>query len=63
MTLNGPDETPRSAGMRQALAAARLEPRKPTEEDAPKPSTFPLTKAAKEAVRLERAERKRKRSR
>jgi len=49
--------------MRQALAAARLEPRKPTEEDAPKPSTFPLTKAAKEAVRLERAERKRKRSR
>jgi hypothetical protein len=46
--------------MAEALRMAKeLPARKPDELDAPPPSTFPLTKAAREALRLAREARKR----
>jgi hypothetical protein len=55
-----PDPRPERMGMAQALRMARdLVARRPTEADAPPVSTFPLTKAAREALRLAREARKR----
>lgn len=48
--------------MNQALRARTLPKRKPTPDDAPPLTTFPMTKAAAEALRLDRAKRRKSRS-
>lgn len=47
--------------MREALRALELPARAPTEADRPGPSIFPRTRAALEALRLGRLEKKRAR--
>ena len=49
---DGPQPKPRTPGMREALAALDAELRRPTPADAPPPSTFPMTRAAKAALGL-----------
>jgi len=50
-----PLSKPERPAMRQALAAVNAERRKPTEADAPPVSTFPMTPAAREALRMTKA--------
>jgi hypothetical protein len=52
-----PDPRPQKRALADAQRMAGLPSRKPTEEDAPPPSTFPMTPAAKVALELSRGER------
>ena len=56
-TLLGSDTRPEARGMAEALRALDLPERSPTELDAPPPSTFPRTPAAREALRLGRKDK------
>lgn len=47
-----PGDIAESAGVRAAKAAAAARKGPPAEADAPPPSTFPMTPAAREALRL-----------
>jgi hypothetical protein len=50
-----PLSKPERPAIREALRLAYAEPRKPTEADAPPPSTFPMTPGAREARRMDKA--------
>lgn len=50
----GPDVRPDRPGMAEALRALDLERRPPTEADRPPTSLFPMTRGAREALRLKK---------
>lgn len=55
--VEGPDRRPESSGLEQALRMAHADESKqrpPTEADAPPLSTFPVTRAARAALRYAR---------
>jgi hypothetical protein len=60
-TLPGPDHRPEKPHLAHARQMAMLPARKPTEADRPPPSTLPMTPAAKVALEMSGAKRRRKR--
>lgn len=61
MPKGDPDPRPEKPALADAIRASKLPKRKPTEADAPPLSLFPMTPAAKAALELSGARKKRKR--